>query len=318
MSAKEHDHDHDHGHDHHDHAPTRSRRLRCRRRPSTATGSRCASSRARRDWQLDAAAARSSRPARDRGRRLDPMSRRNFFHLMGASMGLAGLAAGAGCRRYEKEEIVPLARRPEDQVPGQTLQYATTFELGGVGARARRDLVRGSPDPPRRQPRSSVRAAAASSPARSATPARRTFAQAAILHLYDPDRSQSPLDKRQGLVDRGVPGRARRSARSRSPRAALACSARRRRRRRSPRSARRLESAGVGWHEYEPISWDNERVGTQARVRSRGASARAPRPRRDDRHDRLRSVRRASGRGCATAATSRAAAARTARSASAR
>src|ERR1044071_7285333 len=60
----------------------------------------------------------------------DPLSRRNFFQLMGASMALAGVS---GCRRYEKEEIVPLARRPEDQTPGVTQQYATAFELGGVG-----------------------------------------------------------------------------------------------------------------------------------------------------------------------------------------
>jgi len=49
----------------------------------------------------------------------DPLSRRNFFQLMGASMALAGVGA---CRRYEKEEIVPLARRPEDQTPGITQQ----------------------------------------------------------------------------------------------------------------------------------------------------------------------------------------------------
>src|SRR3954466_12368800 len=60
----------------------------------------------------------------------DPLSRRNFFHLMGASMALAGVGA---CRRYEKEEIVPLARRPEHQRPGVTQQYATGYELGGVG-----------------------------------------------------------------------------------------------------------------------------------------------------------------------------------------
>src|ERR1043166_7409449 len=60
----------------------------------------------------------------------DPLSRRNFFHLMGASMALAGVGA---CRRYEKEEIVPLARRPEHQVRGVTQQYATGDELGGVG-----------------------------------------------------------------------------------------------------------------------------------------------------------------------------------------
>src|SRR5262249_42017129 len=59
----------------------------------------------------------------------DPLSRRNFFQLMGASMALAGV----GACRYEKEEIVPLARRPEHQTPGTTQQYATAFELGGVG-----------------------------------------------------------------------------------------------------------------------------------------------------------------------------------------
>src|SRR5689334_12196319 len=61
----------------------------------------------------------------------DPLSRRNFFQLMGGSMALAGVA-GAGCKRYQKEEIVPLARRPEDQIPGATMQYATVFELAGV------------------------------------------------------------------------------------------------------------------------------------------------------------------------------------------
>src|SRR3954468_18883538 len=63
---------------------------------------------------------------------IDPMSRRNFFHLMGASMGLAGIATSAGCRRYEKEEIVPLSRRPDGHTPGQTLQYATTYDIGGT------------------------------------------------------------------------------------------------------------------------------------------------------------------------------------------
>src|SRR5438094_7223827 len=83
-------------------------------------------------WQHDPS-TREFPPGADQPPAIDPMSRRNFFHLMGASMGLAGVADAGGCRRYEKEEIVPLARRPEDQIPGTTLQYATTFELGGVG-----------------------------------------------------------------------------------------------------------------------------------------------------------------------------------------
>ena len=41
---------------------------------------------------------------------VDPLNRRNFMQLMGASMALAGVA-GAGCHRYDREEIVPLSRR---------------------------------------------------------------------------------------------------------------------------------------------------------------------------------------------------------------
>src|SRR5207302_8828097 len=81
-------------------------------------------------WQL-APSANEFPPEAERV--VDPLSRRNFFHLMGASMGLAGVGLSSGCQRYEKEEIVPLARRPEDQTPGITMQYATAFELGGAG-----------------------------------------------------------------------------------------------------------------------------------------------------------------------------------------
>ena len=65
------------------------------------------------DWQVQPS-AKEFPPGADQPPPTDPLSRRNFFHLMGASMGLAGLGVAGGCRRYEKEEIVPLARRPED------------------------------------------------------------------------------------------------------------------------------------------------------------------------------------------------------------
>ena len=61
----------------------------------------------------------------------DSPSRRNFMQLMGASLALAGVA-GAGCRRWEEEKIVPLANRPHDYVPGVPKTYATAMELGGV------------------------------------------------------------------------------------------------------------------------------------------------------------------------------------------
>src|ERR1700755_106440 len=104
-----HGHDHDH-HDHHDHDDAPLADL-----PPTPVHGYWRSLR-----ELDGKAAfqvqRNRREIPDGADQApkDPLSRRNFFHLMGASMAFAGLGAGAGCRRYEKEEIVPLARRPED------------------------------------------------------------------------------------------------------------------------------------------------------------------------------------------------------------
>jgi MoCo/4Fe-4S cofactor protein with predicted Tat translocation signal len=185
----------------------------------------------------------------------DPLSRRNFFQLMGASMALAGVGA---CRRYEKEEIVPLARRPEDQTPGVTQQYATAFELGGVGHalvatsfEGRPIKLDGNPEHPFAGGKvidQTARHAGAS-----------TFAQASILHLYDPDRAQNPTERGTGssmdafraalaplrgqLSSLHVLSEATSSPTARALRA-------------------KLVSQGVTWYEYEPLSWDNERLGT--------------------------------------------------------
>ena len=319
MSAKEHDHDHDHhDHDHHDHddaQPSGSAARHARARLLEVAA------RARGHGRLAAVAAapRSSRPARDQAPELDPMSRRNFFHLMGASAGLAGLAVGAGACRYEKEEIVPLARRPEDQIPGTTLQYATTLRPRRRRAPDGRDLVRGSSDPPRRQPRSPVEQRRHrrrhEAPRRPARRSRRR----AILHLYDPDRSQGPL--------RG-PGRQAQGASLDAFKAALAelrkqidrrrrsrALARRRRRRRSPALRARARRQGrlarvradlVGQRARRHASWRS----AAPCVRSRAST----RPRRSSRSTATcsSSIRPR----LATAATSRAAAARAARSAS--
>src|SRR6476620_8943800 len=125
MSAKEHDHDHPSTGDNtasHPQAPQGPL-------PATPEHGYWKSLReleGKAPWQLEPH-IKEFEPGTDQAP-VDPMSRRNFFQLMGASMGLAGLAAGSGCRRYEKEEIVPLSRRPEDQTPSQTLQYSTTFD----------------------------------------------------------------------------------------------------------------------------------------------------------------------------------------------
>ncbi|HSR96486.1 MAG TPA: TAT-variant-translocated molybdopterin oxidoreductase [Kofleriaceae bacterium] len=187
----------------------------------------------------------------------DPLSRRNFFHLMGASMALAGVA---GCRRYEKEEIVPLARRPEDQTPGVTQQYATAFELGGVGHAMLATSFEGRPiklDGNPEHPFASGGIVTGTERRAGAT----TFAQASILHLYDPDRSQTATSEhgtpssmeafraaltqlRASLGTTHVLSEATSSPTARALRA-------------------KLIGQGVRWHEYEPLSWDNERAGTR-------------------------------------------------------
>jgi len=104
--------------------------------------------------------------------------RRHFLKIMGASMALAGLGV-AGCRRWPKENIVPYAHRPENSMPGIPEQYASCFDFDGVSQGVlvtsndgRPTKIEGNPEHPDSQ---------------GATDA---FTQAAILDLYDPDRSR--------------------------------------------------------------------------------------------------------------------------------
>ena len=104
--------------------------------------------------------------------------RRHFLKIMGASMALAGLGV-AGCRRWPKENIVPYAHRPQNTMPGIPEQYASCFDFGGFSQGVlvtsndgRPTKIEGNPEHP---------------DSRGKTDA---FTQAAILDLYDPDRSR--------------------------------------------------------------------------------------------------------------------------------
>jgi MoCo/4Fe-4S cofactor protein with predicted Tat translocation signal len=108
---------------------------------------------------------------------LDPVGRRAFLKLMGASLALAGVSA---CTRQPDELIVPYVRQPEEIVPGKPLFFATAMPLdgGAIGLlveshEGRPTKVEGNPDHP------------------SSRGATDVFAQAAILDLYDPDRAQT-------------------------------------------------------------------------------------------------------------------------------
>jgi molybdopterin-containing oxidoreductase family iron-sulfur binding subunit len=108
------------------------------------------------------------------------LTRRRFLALMGASLALAGLN-GCSVRPAPQREIVPYVRAPEEIVPGKPLFFATAMALGGAATgllveshMGRPTKVEGNPDHPA---------------SRGATD---LYAQASVLGLYDPDRSQTP------------------------------------------------------------------------------------------------------------------------------
>ncbi|HXG85884.1 MAG TPA: TAT-variant-translocated molybdopterin oxidoreductase [Pyrinomonadaceae bacterium] len=109
----------------------------------------------------------------------DGLSRRNFIKVMGASLAFAGLS---GCVIQPAEKIVPYVRQPEEIIPGKPLFYSTAMTLGGVGVgllaksnEGRPTKIEGNPEHP------------------GSLGATDVFAQASILQMYDPDRSQQIL-----------------------------------------------------------------------------------------------------------------------------
>jgi MoCo/4Fe-4S cofactor protein with predicted Tat translocation signal len=109
----------------------------------------------------------------------DPVARRAFLKVMGASLALAGVTA---CTRQPAEKIVPYVRQPEEIIPGRPLFFATAMSLGGVATgllveshEGRPTKIEGNPQHP------------------GSLGATDIFSQAAVLGLYDPDRSQTLL-----------------------------------------------------------------------------------------------------------------------------
>ncbi len=185
---------------------------------------------------------------------LPSSTRRSFLKLMAASLALAGLA---GCR-WPKEEIVPFSR-PSGSAPGIPLQYATSMELSGVAQGllvtsydGRPIKIEGNPSHPENRGSSDA------------------IAQASLLSLYDPDRSQRIrhrvgaeettatweefsgfLRTRLARTERNGAGIRILSEASTSPTVG--------------RLRRRLTErfSNLVWSEYEAISRDNERIGAR-------------------------------------------------------
>src|SRR5213594_137717 len=108
------------------------------------------------------------------------LDRRRFLQLAAASLAFAGLSA---CTRQPLDAIVPYVKQPEEIVPGRPRLFATAMTLGGYGTgllveshEGRPTKIEGNPEHP------------------ASLGATDAFAQALILGLYDPDRSQLALE----------------------------------------------------------------------------------------------------------------------------
>ena len=187
----------------------------------------------------------------------NPVERRTFLKVMGASLALAGLS---GCVIQPPEKVVPYVRQPEELNPGQGLFFATAFSLGGIATpllvrsnEGRPTKVEGNPDHP-------------SNPGSSATD---IFSQASILTLYDPDRSQTPMHlgeirpwsqfiaEIRGLIEKAGDGlKAKRGAGLRFLTETIT----------SPSLSAQMKQVltdfpEAKWHQYEPVNRDHARAG---------------------------------------------------------
>jgi len=181
----------------------------------------------------------------------EPLARRDFLALMAAGLALAGVT---GCTRAPVEKIVPYVRAPEQLVPGKPLIFATAMTLGGYAMGllveshlGRPTKIEGNPDHP------------------ASLGATNAIAQASILGLYDPDRSQTimhrgTIETWDGLLTALAESmqalRGRRGAGLRILSETIT----------SPSLAEQIQSLlrdlpEARWHQYEPLAHHNARAG---------------------------------------------------------
>ena len=184
---------------------------------------------------------------------LNGPNRRDFLRVSAASLALAGVS---GCAYQPAESIVPYVQAPEEVIPGRPLFFATAVPIDGFacGVVVKSEMgrpikIEGNPAHP------------------ASLGATDIFGQAALLGLYDPDRSQLvtrggrietwehfqtlALEIRQSL-------RAKKGAGLRILTQTVA----------SPTLADQLhrlfeQFPEARWHAYEPVSRDSIRAGSR-------------------------------------------------------
>ena len=203
----------------------------------------------------------------------DPSSRRQFLKLMAASLALAGLS---GCAFQPPERIVPYVKAPEELVPGKPLYFATSTTVAGDVIGLIAESHEGRPTklegnalhPASPAALAPIGDGDGASDGNGVVGATDLFAQAEILSLYDPDRSQeilrnarpttweifqdAMLDMREDRTAEGGPG----GTGFRILSGPIT----------SPTLAAEIRGLleglpGAQWHQYEPVNRDNARDG---------------------------------------------------------
>ncbi|MFV9506333.1 MAG: TAT-variant-translocated molybdopterin oxidoreductase [Oscillochloridaceae bacterium umkhey_bin13] len=118
----------------------------------------------------------------------DPVTRRSFLKLMGASLALAGLSGCTVAIRQPQEKVAPFARAPYDQSPGIPRYFATALPLDGFGMGVAVKSYDGRPIKIEGNPAHPASLGATD-----------LYVQAEILQIYDPDRPETVL--RRGSIN---------------------------------------------------------------------------------------------------------------------
>jgi Fe-S-cluster-containing dehydrogenase component/anaerobic selenocysteine-containing dehydrogenase len=186
------------------------------------------------------------------------LDRRSFIGVAGAAGALLGLE---GCIRRPEDKILPFTRQPEYVLPGIALHYATVARSGGDALgllvtthEGRPTKVEGNPHHP------------------TSLGGTDGYAQASILDLYDPDRSRSPAQRKDGAfhdvgyadVDAALGAIAARAASNGGQKLRVLV-----RPSQSPTFARVTKALTAKFpaakvYAYEPVSADNRRAGLKA------------------------------------------------------
>ncbi|MCK1335642.1 4Fe-4S dicluster domain-containing protein [Bradyrhizobium sp. 38] len=195
-------------------------------------------------------------PLKELPTRPDPARRSKLNRRQALSLLATGVAGGLAACSKPDEQILPYVRMPERIVPGEPLKFATTLPLAGIGRGAIVTSIDGRPIKVEGNPLHPGSLGATD-----------VFAEAAVLSLYDPDRSRTILHN-GAIAPREALNRAlvtelseTRNSQGKGLRLLTG-------RTTSPTLLRQIDGLlqafpAASWHAYDPTDDENARQGAQ-------------------------------------------------------